>query len=346
MRYLDVTRINGGGIGRYIEEICKSNIYDYYIGDEEIIYKFFPKERCISKKIISDVAFKKTDIIHFPANSMMDLPEISDVSAIKILTIHDIIPIKCNEFYKVNKQKYIKDIKLSIDKCSYIFTVSNCSKNDIVSYFNILPEKVIVIYNGVNANFGKKNIMRESVLKKFNIVNRKFNLMISASRLKHKNFYRSVMAFIVSKTHKDSNLIIYGSCNNIFKLLNYVIGILHIRYIGRISDYELDRIYNVSDLMLYMSFYEGFGLPPLESLKCGTAVLTSKLSSIPEILGDSVYYANPYSIKEIANTIDSILSQKNISELVMIQCAEKYSWDNTRKGISCFFKKIESSNRY
>ena len=87
-----------------------------------------------------------------------------------------------------------------------------------------------------------------------------------------------------------------------------------VRFLGRVSDLELMMLYSLADVFVFPSFYEGFGVPPLEAMACGTPVITSNTSSLPEVVGDAAIMVNPHKINEIASAINRVLENKQLQE--------------------------------
>ena len=150
------------------------------------------------------------------------------------------------------------------------------------------------------------------------------NILLSGgSSLKNKNLFRLLRGFIRSKSFDRSTLLLISSSKKLQMLLRLPVINRHIKMVGRIDDEELVRLYNYADVFMFVSLYEGFGLPPLEAMKCGTAVISSNCSCMPEILGDAAYLINPYSIREIAGAIDKVLQDKDDMRSKMCEKADK-----------------------
>lgn len=332
MIFLDASRINGGGIGRYIKELIKNcDCYDYYIGDANELNKL-----CDKKKIITKESFlkninqfvKKDSIIHFPANNILDLSIPKGIPCKFILTIHDVIPLVIKEKTEKKTMQWYINLKTAINRADKIITVSNYSKRDIVKFYNIDEEKIIVIYNGVSDEFHKINklyipeyILREKTTQ--------YSMLCTGSLLKHKNFWRILIAFRLSENYKNSMLFILKK-NKLFRLLLVILGMRKsTKLIGGIEDKELNFYYNMIDFLIFPSLYEGFGMPPLEAMACGTPVICSKTSSLPEIIGEAAYYVDPYKIKDIVKAINYLQNNNYVCEELIKKGnrkAKNYSW--------------------
>ena len=105
-----------------------------------------------------------------------------------------------------------------------------------------------------------------------------------------------------------------------------------IHYLGYISDIELAKTYNLASLFVYPSFYEGFGLPPLESMACGTPVICSSTTSLPEVGGDAVIYCDPYDIEDIKFQIELVLNDKVLQKDMIkngLERVKQFTWEKS-----------------
>ena len=242
----------------------------------------------------------------------------------KIVTIHDIINLKYDVNWKYKKYyELIWPIMLKNSK--HIITVSEFSKKEISNYFNIEPEKISVIYNGVNKNFKP---MKKKQSKKY--------ILALSSIAKHKNFERLVQAFLQIDT--DIKLYIVGGINQkIFgkdsvKILNKIQQSKNIVFLGRVNDKRLVELYSNALFFVYPSLYEGFGIPPLEAQACGCPVLLSDISVFKEIYGNSVHYCNPLDIEDIRRQIEFLLNNQKLLEQLKnrsLENAKKYTWEKS-----------------
>lgn len=242
----------------------------------------------------------------------------------KIVTIHDIINLKYDVNWKY--KKYYKTIwPIMLKNSKHIITVSEFSKKEISEYFNINPNKISVIYNGVNETFKPKKTEQHE----------KYILALS-SIAKHKNFERLIQAFL--KIDTDIKLYIVGGTNqkifgkNSVKILKKIQESKNIVFLGRISDEKLVELYSNALFFVYPSLYEGFGIPPLEAQACGCPVLLSDISVFKEVYGNSVHYCNPLDVNDIKKQIEYLLNnEKLLDELKnkSLENAKKYTWEKS-----------------
>jgi glycosyltransferase involved in cell wall biosynthesis len=276
------------------------------------------------------------ELYHVPQNGV----GLSDnVNCPKTITLHDIIPLKMPETVSDRYLKiFIEEIPKILDICDGIITVSEFSKLDIANEFNFPIEKIFVtplaaedIYKPINRSYCK-NIIKD----KYHIDNN-FILYVGGYSPR-KNIIGIMEAFSLLNKNlkKDLKIVITGRK-----------GLSYERYRDRaiqlgISDYviftdfipleDLPLFYNASEFLIYPSFYEGFGLPPLEAMACGTPVIASNVTSVPEVCKNSAILVNPNDVDELSYSIERVLTDSFL-KLTMIErglnTSNKYSWKNT-----------------
>ena len=231
-----------------------------------------------------------------------------------IVVLHDLIFMK-------NKYRFSKKFLPVYRFCTpfllknalKIITVSNFSKQDIIKTFNTESDKIEVVYNAVSKEF------REHSDKNYENKYGKYLLCVASCLSPGKNLRNVVEAF--NKTDiQDLKLVIVGQKLKHFsdeKLLSEVESNKNIILTGYVSDSRLANLYRNAELFVFPSFYEGFGIPPLEAMSCGCPVITSDVTALPEVCADAAYYVNPHEVDEIVFGINKILSNKEIkNELI------------------------------
>lgn len=259
----------------------------------------------------------------------------------KILTIHDLNP----EMLKL----YGENVKKSVPMMDQIIADSNNTKKDIVDIFNVNPDKVKVIYPGMfklNMEYDEKNISDR--IKK--LTNQPYIMTVSTLR-EYKNMIGLVRAFILFKElHKDSNLnlILVGKDfkNNSVRMQigELCSGRNDVVFTGYVSDEELVYLYKNCLATGFVSFFEGFGLPVLESLYYGKTVICSNATSLPEVGGDAVEYCDPYDVESIEYAFERVVLDDNnrhkLEKLATIQ-ASKFSYEKMAKETLDVYKQFE-----
>ncbi len=228
----------------------------------------------------------------------------------QIITIHDLAFLRYPNWYSRKFQLfYRKLIPVIAKNAKKIITVSEFSKREIISLLKIPESKIEVVYNAVDKKFQPGKGEKE-------------NFILAVSSLNpRKNLKNLILAFKKLSLKEKFQLIIVGSKDRVYSDTNYIEKLIkqedNIKIVSEIPDETLIKLYQKAKLFVYIPFYEGFGLPPLEAMACGTPVLTSKTSSLPEVCGDAAYYVDPYKIKDIIQGIETVLKDEKLQSFLI-----------------------------
>jgi glycosyltransferase involved in cell wall biosynthesis len=262
------------------------------------------------------IAKHKPDILFFPIQDGMLFPP-----AKQIVTIHDVdslIPECRQEINPLRKKLYDCKMPLILKKSSAVVAVSEFTRQGIISAFDIDPEKVHVIYNGYDEERFKVIEEPQSVLNKYDLKADNY-FMFMGSILRHKNIINIIKAFAGLKS--QATLIIAGACKDkpylaeIKKLATQLnIPESMFRYLEYVSDSDAPYLCNGAKAYLLPSFHEGFGVPIIEAMACGTPVITSNCSAMPEVAGDAAILVDPHSVESIATAMREIIENPRRAE--------------------------------
>jgi len=244
----------------------------------------------------------------------------------QIIAIHDLAFLRHPEWFSKKFYLFYKTLIPKIaKKARRIITVSNFSKIEIVNLLKISSQKVEIIYNGISEKFF------------FDPSIKKENFILAVSSLDpRKNFKNLILAF-KGLDLRDYKLVIVGSENKVFsnvEIRNLIKKIPNVEFTGYVSDDKLVKLYQKAKLFVYPSLYEGFGIPPLEAMACGTPVVVSNVASLPEVCGDAAYYVNPYDVNDIARGMETVLKDENLQrELIQkgLERVKLFSWEKSAK---------------
>lgn len=251
-----------------------------------------------------------------------------------IMTIHDMNHMSFPQYYSMIHQLYYQYIvKPSAVKAKKIITVSQFSRKEINRWLGVPREKIKVTYNGVEDRYTVIDDL--AALREVNGKYRlpeKFILYIG-NKKPHKNVGRLIEAYAKLKT--NYYLILSGDPD---EQLNTLVSELDlaakVKFIGNVPDQDLPQLYNLADLFVFPSLYEGFGLPPLEAMACGTPVITSNVSSLPEVVGEAGITVNPNNVDELANAINKVLVDEKLRKNMIeegLKQARKFNWETTAR---------------
>lgn len=247
-----------------------------------------------------------------------------------VTTVHDFSFVMYPEFHPKERIDYFeKNFLKNIIRSDTIITGSNFTKQEIVSRLNFSKDKVKVIYHGINHNIFKihKDTKLDFELPK------KYILSVGSIEPR-KNFLGLLKAYnlLDDKLKKEYKLVIVGFQgweNQEFmqQIKTYKEAVI---YLGYISDEELAIVYNKASCFVFTSFYEGFGLPILEAMACGTPVVTSNTASMPEVGGDAVVYCNPNNPIDIKEKLHLVLCNQVLRTKIIqkgLKRVKLFSWE-------------------
>ncbi|EKD49188.1 MAG: glycosyl transferase group 1 [uncultured bacterium] len=249
-----------------------------------------------------------------------------------VSTFHDLSFVFHKEFLSVKKKiwhEFVNPKKQALIS-DHIIAVSAYTANDLVSNYGTSLNKISVVYSGVNP-------VTADIVKREDYVKNKYNLpdkfiLYLGTLEPRKNVSGILKAFeILCKNGRiNHGLVIAGSkgwlYHELFKLAKESKFQDKIKFAGFVDDKDKLVVYALADVFVFPSFYEGFGFPPLEAMSVGTPVVTSTVSSLPEVVGDAALLVNPYNINEIAMGIDNIINDKKLRNEFI-----KRGWERVRK---------------
>lgn len=236
----------------------------------------------------------------------------------KVTTYHDVIPLKFPRWSNpkivaVHKRR-LKVVEKEIDK---VIAVSESTKKDLLEVSNIPDEKVVVIYEGVAQNFKPASEKDKSEFRKKYKLPGKFVLAIGGIG-ERKNLAR------IKEAAKDFNLVV--SLKDI-----------------TVPDEELPLLYSSAQVLVYATLYEGFGLPILEAMACGTPVLTSNISSMPEVAGNAAILVDPKNVDKIHENIMQVSEDNDLrKELIEkgLKRVKEFTWENAAQKTVNLYKGV------
>ena len=348
---------------RYIVYLGKNNFREYRPENRNFIKKeidipwYSIKEQIIFPFIINQ---REIDLMHFPH---FNLPVI--YTGRFVVTIHDLILLE----YPTEKATTLDPIRYAIKNIGYkavlqkaitrsqrIITVSNFTKRDILRHFPLIEKKIKVIYEacelkskpcGEHGDALKSDSGNSGNIKTKN--EQIPYILYVGGAYPHKNLESLVRAFhLLKKTPQYERFYLYlvGGDDYFYKRVKDIVAreqISHVVFPGLVSESNLRKLYCEARLFVFPSFYEGFGLPPLEAMAHGVPVASSSAGSLPEILQDAACYFNPYDISDIAKAMDTVLSDRYLVETLKkkgMNRVKEFSWEKTAAETLAVYKSI------
>lgn len=268
----------------------------------------------------------------------------------QVAVIHDInffhypksLPFLARKYYNHFFPKFAH-------KSNRIATVSEFSKFDIVKCYGIDPNKIDVACNGANELYKPLEVSEINKIRAIYTQGKPYFIFIGAFNPR-KNLARLLQAFDKFKleTKSDFKLVIvgdkmYGTSGmmKIYNSLNYRDDVI---FTGRLQVENLCKVVASAYAMTYVSYYEGFGIPLLEAMKCDIPILASNCTSIPEVAGDAAIYVDPFNIDSIVDGMKTITSNESLRVKLISNARlqrQKFSWDFTAKALyECIMKSV------
>ena len=268
-----------------------------------------------------------------------------------VVTIHDCIHLMFPQ-YLPNKMAlaYARtSIGLAARRATRVMTVSESSKRDILRFVDTQPEKIDVIYNAYDERFAIEP-REEDVAR----VRERYQLhdpfVLYAGNVKpHKNLERLIDAFhLVRKQGLDNlKLVLIGDEISKYTALRRAVHQYqlrtHVRFLGYLPEETLAVMYRLAGVFVFPSLYEGFGLPPLEAMASGTPVVTSNVSSLPEVAGDAAVLVDPYEPRAIADGITRVLTDETLRGDLRrkgLARAGQFSWEQSMQRVHDIYREV------
>lgn len=278
------------------------------------------------------------DVIHYPYFDLFKRTLPLAKAAKRVVTIHDVIPLVFPTYFPAGIRGYINLFfqKRALKKSDAVICDSKTSKKDIVDKLSVSPDKIHLVYLAPSAVFVKLEAPDMMIFKKYKLP-KEFALYVGDVNW-NKNLINLLAAVKIAKTHlvlvgkafTDSGLSETREINK--KIRQFGIED-KITKTGFILDSDLVQIYNLAKVTVLPSYYEGFGLPVLESMACGTPAVCTDIASLSEIAKGAALFCSPQDPKDIAAKITTVfeLSQQEYEKLSQKsqEHAQQYSWTKT-----------------
>jgi len=365
---IDARKLHDFGIGTYIRNLLRQ--LARLDRDSEFVVLCQPDDReaiaslggnfrplpetsrnySIAEQVRVPLALKRERVTLFHAPHYV-LPPL--VRCRSVVTIHDCIHLMFPQ-YLPNRLAltYARtSIRMAAKRATRVLTVSESSKRDILRFVDLPPEKIDVIYNAFDERFGVEP-REEDVVR----VRERYQLhdefVLYAGNVKpHKNLERLITAFhLVRQRGLDHlKLVLIGDDISRYSALRRAVHRyqLHqyVRFLGYLPEETLAVMYRLSSVFVFPSLYEGFGLPPLEAMASGTPVVTSNVSSLPEVAGDAAILVDPYDPDALADAMLRVLTDESLRKNLRrrgIERARQFSWEQSVGRIRRIYDEIAS----
>ena len=300
-------------------------------------------------RIPLSLARERVKLVHEPHYVLPPL-----VRCRSVVTIHDCIHLMFPQYLPSKlAHVYAKGAMwAAAHKADRILTVSEASKHDILRFFDVPAEKVAVIYNAIDERFlAPANAERMELVRQRYQLDHPFVLYVGNIK-PHKNIERLIDAFgrARSECPDDLKLVIIGDEISKYPGLRQSVHKhkldKHVRFLGFQPTETLAAFYRLARAFVFPSLYEGFGLPPLEAMACGSPVVTSNVSSLPEVAGGAALLVDPYDADAIAHGIVQAVTDETLrGDLIKrgLDRARSFSWPQSVRKIHEIYMQVARS---
>ena len=278
-------------------KVFSSEDYNIVSGNGKFLWRQFG--------IKKDIAKSKVDLYHGLSN---ELPSgiSTNKRVLKIVTIHDLIFLRYPQYYpRIDRLIYKKKFLNACQNADKIIAISESTKKDIVEFFKIDEDKIEVIYQSCDSIFFE-NLQDDEQTKSFEWGGRPYGIFVS-SLTERKNLKNVLLAMSEIDSASRPLLVVIGK-GGVYEKKMKKLCLEHgledeVKFLGSVNNKRLKDLYKNAHFSIYPSFYEGFGLPILESLLSGTPAIISNTSSMPEAGNGIASLIDPYSIEDISEKI-------------------------------------------
>lgn len=355
---LDNRAIHFSGIGVYTHNLYqglnKLGISVILYNDNLLISRqnFIAKYVNFAKRLILEQIYlnkwlKKNNIELFHGTWNIGIPLLTNKNV--VVTIHDIIPHIYPKYYLNNYLEriyYELAIRISIYRSRKIITISDFSKRELIKHYGVKNDKISVVplaYNSVFRVIDDVNYLQK-VKTKYSIKD-KYILTIGGSEYR-KNVEILIKVFLNSFSDNYKLIVIGNKWRNMDLSAKYKNN--KIEFLSNVPETDLVAIYNMAEIFVFPSFYEGFGIPILEGMACGVPVITSNVAAMPEVGGEAALYFDPFDENDIDAKIRQVLYNENLKKEMIFKGLERvkrYTWDKCVKETLNVYLSIEYYRR-
>lgn len=262
-----------------------------------------------------------------------------------LLTVHDLSFVRVPETTSPSLKAYLdRVVPKSVHRANHVLADSQATKDDLIDLYNVESEKITVLLSGIDSRFKPSQQVKLTIQSKYNIPDRPYIFSVGTVQPR-KNYARIIQTLAQLRAQKyDIGLVIAGGRgwldSPIYDTIAETKMSDYVHLIGFADDEDLPALYTHAECVAFPSLYEGFGYPVLEGMACGTPVVTSNVSSLPEVAGDSALIVDPYDVDEITHAIKRLLDDSALRETLInkgFEQVKSFNWDDSARKLHTIY---------
>jgi glycosyltransferase involved in cell wall biosynthesis len=269
-----------------------------------------------------------------------------------LLTVHDLSFVRVPETAIPRLKQFLDEVvPRSVERATHVLADSTATKADLVELYGTPEDKITVLLSGVEARFKRVESGLVAIFRKYGIPAGDYILTVGTVQPR-KNYVRLIeaLAQLHSNNH-EVHLVIAGGpgwlADRIFDTINSTGMQQYVHLIGFVDDDDLPALYSGAACVAFPSLYEGFGFPILEGMACGTPVVTSNISSMPEAAGDAALLVDPYDVAAIADALRRLLTDESLRQTLVergYRQAQRLTWERSAAQLKHVYQQLLASH--
>lgn len=334
------------GIGRYVRSLAAA--LPPLLTPDEQLHLLTSENTAVSPFSLSQQwhippLLRSSALYHSPYYLMPYRPGVPTV-----LTVYDLIPQHFPELVSARARLLFRlTTRLALAAADHVIAISEATRQDVLAAYPIRPERITAVPLAADPHFQPQPPATIAALRqKLNLPDN-YALYLGINK-PHKNLVRLVQAWqTVHAAHPNAVLVIAGAWDPRYPQVRETVTRLGldtaVHFLGPVDDTDLPALYSGADLFIFPSLYEGFGLPIVEAMACGTAVACSNQSSLPEVGGDAAVYFNPTQVSNMADTIIQLLqddAQRRQRQQMGLAQASRFTWEKTAVATLAIYRQM------
>jgi glycosyltransferase involved in cell wall biosynthesis len=267
-----------------------------------------------------------------------------------LLTVHDLSFVRVPDTAAPSLRAYLNQVvPRSVAKAHHILADSQATKDDLIDLYNTPADKITVLLSGVDPQFMPIDApqIQATVREKYKLANHKYLLSVGTVQPR-KNYSRIIRALATLRNQgHDVHYAIAGGQgwleDEMYQTIEETGLADYVHLLGFVDDEDLPTLYSAAECLVITSLYEGFGLPILEAMACGTPVVTSNLSSLPEVAGDASILVDPMDTPAIHNAINTILTDSTQRDQLVhagFRQVQDFTWDKSAQHLKAIYESL------